>query len=52
MAKGTLYDARTDTFVPISLLNERISDSAIDRADNHTTTFDYSESDSFNEKFS
>ncbi|KAA8896253.1 hypothetical protein FN846DRAFT_921745 [Sphaerosporella brunnea] len=49
---GTLYDARTDAFVPISLLNARIPDSAITRTDNHTTTFDYSESDSFKEKFS
>jgi len=49
---GTLYNARTDNFVPISLLNAPIPDSAISRSDNHTTTFDYSESDSFEEKFS
>jgi hypothetical protein len=49
---GTLYDARTDSFVPISLLNAEIPDSAITRTDIHTSTFDYSESDSFKEKFS
>lgn len=48
---GALYDARTDTFVPISLLNAPIPDSAITRTDNHTIKFDYSECDSFKEKF-
>jgi hypothetical protein len=49
---GTLYDARTDTFVPISLLPGQIPESAIKRTHNHTTSFEYSESDSFKEKFS
>ncbi|KAF8461505.1 hypothetical protein BDZ91DRAFT_829657 [Kalaharituber pfeilii] len=49
---GTLYDARTDNFLPISLFNAQIPDSAITRADKRITTFDYCATDSFKEKFS
>ena len=49
---GTLYDARVDTFVRISMFNGQIPDSAITRTYNHTTTFEVSGSDSLNEKFS
>jgi hypothetical protein len=49
---GSLYDARTDNFVSLSLLKGSIPESAISRTQNHNTQFDYSESDSFQEKFS
>jgi len=48
---GTLYDARTDTFLHNSLFSAQIPDTAITRTDNHSITFDYSESDSFEEMF-
>ncbi|KAF8461508.1 hypothetical protein BDZ91DRAFT_829666 [Kalaharituber pfeilii] len=49
---GTLYDARTDSFLHITLSNAQIPDSAITRADKRTTTFEYSPSDSLKERFS
>jgi len=48
---GTLYDARTDTFLPISLFSAQIPDTVISRTENHSITFDYSESDFFEEMF-
>lgn len=49
---GTFYDARTDSFVPVSLINSDIPVDAIDKIDKYGTKISYSESDSYKEKFS
>lgn len=48
---GTLYDARTDTFTPLSLLKAGTPEAAISSTKNHTIGFEYLENDSFREKF-
>jgi hypothetical protein len=48
---GSLYDARTDQFVNISLFNGPIPVSAITNTDNHGTEYDFSKGDSLREKF-
>lgn len=48
---GTLYDARTDIFLPVSILNAKVPDSVITRTDKTITEFEFSTDDSLQERF-
>jgi len=48
---GTLYDARTDNFLPVCILNRKAPDSAITRTEKTTTEFDFSADGSLKERF-
>ncbi|RPB20399.1 hypothetical protein L211DRAFT_813285 [Terfezia boudieri ATCC MYA-4762] len=52
MAKlGSLYDARTDTLLPISVLNPKVPRSVITRTEKTITEFDFSADDSLKDRF-
>ncbi|KAF8426192.1 hypothetical protein EV426DRAFT_560164 [Tirmania nivea] len=42
---GTLYDARTDIFLPVCILNAKVPDSAITRTEKIITEFDFFSAD-------
>ena len=48
---GGLYDARSDTFIPLSLLKDVPPDSAVDTKQNHSTDIKFSKTDTYKEKF-
>jgi hypothetical protein len=50
-ALGTLYDARSDTFVPLSLLNSSPPAAAVDKTEKHSTDVKISKTDTYKEKF-
>jgi len=47
---GTLYDARTDVFLPVCILNAKVPDSAITRTEKIVTKFEFSADDSLQER--
>jgi hypothetical protein len=47
---GSLYDARSDSFIGVSLLNDAPPTSAVTVTDNHTSEVTLSASDSYDEK--
>jgi len=49
---GTLYDARTDIFLPICILNAKAPRSVITRTEKTITEFDFSADDSLKGRFS
>ncbi|KAF8451426.1 hypothetical protein BGX38DRAFT_1091788 [Terfezia claveryi] len=52
MAKlGSLYDARTDTLLPISVLNPKVPRSVITRIEKEITEFDFSADESLKDRF-
>lgn len=48
---GTLYDARTDSFLPICILNPKVPRSVITRTEKTITEFDFSADDSLKDRF-
>jgi len=48
---GSLYDARTDNFLPVCILNTEVPDSFITRTEKTVTEFEFSEDDSLKERF-
>ncbi|KAI0592753.1 hypothetical protein F4775DRAFT_83035 [Biscogniauxia sp. FL1348] len=48
---GSLYDARTDSFVPISLLKTPLPPGVVDTAQKHSTDIKVTKSDNYKEKF-
>ncbi|KAI1137351.1 hypothetical protein F5Y05DRAFT_389067 [Hypoxylon sp. FL0543] len=48
---GNLYDARSDTFLPTTLLNDGFSDDAITKVAFSNTSLEVSSGDSYEEKF-
>ena len=48
---GGLYDARNDTFVPVSVLRTPPPEEAVTRMDIPSSDIKYSRADSFKEKF-
>ncbi|KAN0102681.1 hypothetical protein V8E51_010994 [Hyaloscypha variabilis] len=49
---GDLYDARTDTFVSLSILNSSPPPSVISSVDNPTSELEFTNNDTYEEKFS
>ncbi|KAI5925160.1 hypothetical protein F4810DRAFT_91550 [Camillea tinctor] len=48
---GSLYDARTDSFVPISLLKTPLPQGVVETAQKHSTDIKVTKSDNYKEKF-
>jgi hypothetical protein len=49
---GDLYDARTDSFVSLSILNSSPPPSVVSRVDNPTSELEFTSNDTYEEKFS